>query len=143
MEAIVAFGLACNVVQVVDFALKVTSKCAEIARTGSTLEVQDYQNTSNQLANLTEGLNAAIDRAPKPLTRDDQDLLDLSRKCSGAAAELQHKLEELSTTKNRGKRNVIGKAFKTFTSDRAIRDLHRRLTEYERVLNTRILVRMR
>src|ERR1700761_5379492 len=112
MEAIAAFSLTCNVAQVVDFALKVSSKCKEIARTGSTVEVQDYRNTSKQLANLTESLNASVNSAPKPLTKDDRGLLDLSKKCSQAASELEVRLEELSTTKNQRKRNVFSKAVK-------------------------------
>lgn len=142
MEAIAAFSLACNVVQVVDFALKVSSKCKEIARTGSTIEIQDYENTSKQLAELTHSLNASINTTPKPLGKDDQDLLDLSRKCCRVASDLKLKLEELSV-KNGKQRGTLGKAWKTFRDDRSIQDLHKRLKEYEQALNMRLLTRLR
>lgn len=142
MEAIAAFGLACNVIQVVSFGLEVSSKFKEVQQQGSTVEVQDLENTSNELATLTLGLDSSIKTAPAPLTKDDHDLQELSRKCFKAATDLQVELQKLSKRKGQ-KRGTLMKTFVTLIRGGAIQDLHTRLREYERVLNTRLLVGLR
>jgi len=140
-EAIAAFSLASNVIQVVDFGLKAASKCKEIYQEGSTSEIRHLERTSKELADLTIGLESSIKAASQPLTKDDHDLKDLSLKCSRAALDLQVELQKLS--KGLGKRGAVIKFVKTYSHKRAIDELHRRLSEYQQVLNTRLLARLR
>jgi septal ring factor EnvC (AmiA/AmiB activator) len=142
MEAIAAFGLACNVIQVVSFGLEVASKSKEIQQKGSTIEVQDYEDTSKELADVINALDSSIKNAPSPLTKDDHDLQALSRNCSKAATDLQAELQKLSA-RNQRRRGTLSKTLITLTRGGAIQGLHKRLREYERVLNTRLLVRLR
>jgi hypothetical protein len=90
MEAIAAFALACNVIQVVDFALKAASKCQQIYKEGRTIEQQDLDYTSKHLAEISEKLSDSIGNAPtnKPLTKDDHELQDLALKCAESARNL-------------------------------------------------------
>jgi hypothetical protein len=82
MEAIAAFALACNVVQVVDFSLKIVSKYKEIYNEGTTLDHQDLDYTSKHLAEISEKLNKSIldTRTTRPRNKDDSDLQDLAIK---------------------------------------------------------------
>ena len=82
MEAIAAFALACNVVQVVDFSLKIVSKYKEIYNEGTTLGHQDLDYKAKHLAEMSEKLNESIlnIRTTKPLTKDNSDLQDLAIK---------------------------------------------------------------
>lgn len=145
MEAIAAFGLACNVIQVVDFGLKTASKCRQIYKEGATIEVQDLENTSKNLAEVSRDLDAAIRRAQaaKPLKKEDHELQDLSVKCSKIAGDLQVELQKLSSESKQSKRASLIKTFKTISRKGTIDDLYKRLSEYERVLNTRLLARLR
>lgn len=143
MEALAAFGIACNVIQVMDFAAKTASKCREIAETGSTNELLDYDRTSEQLAGLLEGLKISIDDAPKPLGKEDQELYDFSKECCAVAQELQSKLEDLTGATQARKRRKVSQLAKTLVSSGSIRKICRRLEGYERTLNTSLLVRLR
>src|SRR5438552_1076295 len=100
-EAIAALSLAGNIIQVVDFGLKVVSKCKEVHREGTTINIRDLEDMSTHLASLTGHLNCSMQNAPQPLTREDQELKGLSVKCSKLAAELQDELCKVSSHKRR------------------------------------------
>lgn len=145
MEAIAAFALACNVVQVVDFGLKTASKFGEIYKEGSTIDHQDLYYTSKQLAEITEKLSASIHQAQtnKLLTRDEDQLADLADKCTKCAKDLRKELDNLTLSGGQGKRAALSKAIKSFRRNDGIKKIKDRLGEYERVLNTRLLSRLR
>lgn len=145
MEAIAAFGLACNVIQVVDFGLKIASKFREIYDEGRTIEHQDLDYTSKHLAEINEKLSASIQnaRTNKPLTKDDHELQDLAVKCARSARDLRDELDKLKISGRHGKRAAVFKAFKSIRRNDAINKIRDRLCEYERVLDTRMLPRLK
>jgi hypothetical protein len=79
--------------------------------------------------------------APQPLTKEDQELKDLSVKCSKLAVELQDELCKVSSHKRR--REAVGQAVKILIHKGTIEELQRRLSECQDVLNTRLLARLR
>ena len=145
MEAIAAFALACNVVQVVDFGLKAASKCREIYREGRSIEHQDLNYTSKHLAEITENLSASIlyARTNKPLTKEEHELADLAAKCTKTATDLQDELDKLMLSGRQGKRAAVFKAIKSIRRNDSIKKIKDRLGEHESVLNTRLLSRLR
>jgi hypothetical protein len=146
MEAIAAFALTCNVIQVVDFGLKTTSKCQQIYKEGSTIEHQDLDYTSKHLAGISEKLSKSIQDAQtnKPLTKDDYDLQDLGVKCVESARNLRDELDKLTIPGRHGNiAAVLNKAFKSMRRNGDINKIKDRLCAYERVLNTRLLSRLR
>lgn len=145
MEAIAAFALACNVVQVVDFGLKTASKCAEIYKDGSSIEHQDLNYTSKHLAEITGNLNASIlhPRTNKPLTQDEHELAELAARCTKTANDLRDELDKLTLSGRQGKRAAVFKAIKSIRRNDCIKKIKDRLGEYESVLNTRLLSRLR
>jgi hypothetical protein len=145
MEGIAAFALACNVIQVVDFALKTASKCQQIYKEGRTTEHQDLDYTTKHLAELSEKLSESLKNAKtsKPLTKDDQELQDLALKCEESARDLRGELDRLTTPSRRGRRAAVVKVFKSIRRNGDINEIKDRLGAYERVLNTRLLSRLR
>jgi hypothetical protein len=141
MEAIEAFALACNVVQVVDFGLKTASKGREIYNDGRTNEHQDLDYTSKHLAEISENMSVSIQNAPanKPLTKDDHELQDLAGECAKSANDLRDELDKLSIPGRHGKRAALVRAFKSVRKSHAVTRINDWLREYERVLNTRLL----
>jgi hypothetical protein len=145
MEAIAALALACNVIQVVDFALKTASKCQEIYNEGRTIEHQDLDYTSKHLAEISEKLNESIQNAQtnKPLTKDDHELQDLALKCVESARNLRDELDKLTIPGRKRKRAAVTKVFMSIRRNDDINKIEERLRGYERVLNTRLLSRLR
>lgn len=52
MDPLTAFSLACGVIQVVDFSIKVLAKCKEIHDHGALSEHQEVEEITKHLADL-------------------------------------------------------------------------------------------
>lgn len=57
MDPLTAFSLACGVIQVVDFSMKLLSKSREIYKSGSLAENKEIESMAKHLTNLRTGLN--------------------------------------------------------------------------------------
>ncbi|KAL8652279.1 MAG: hypothetical protein Q9210_002777 [Variospora velana] len=88
----------------------------------------------------TDRLNAATLTA-KPRSRDDQELLDLSQKCSDLGKELLKELDKFGVEKGR-LRQAILKSVRAHRRKAAIKEKQDLLDQYQRVLDTRILGRL-
>ena len=145
MEAIPAFALACNVIQVVDFGLKTASKYREIYKEGSAIEHQDLEYTTKHLAEITGNLSTSIQnaRTNKPLTKDDNELQNLAQQCTESADNLRNELDKLKTPGRQGKRAALLKTWKSVRKSDDIKKIRDKICEYERVLDTRLLSRLR
>ena len=150
MEAIAAFGLACNVIQVVDFSTKVAAKCKELYKDGASSENKDIESMAKHLTDLSTGLKSpsAVQRpgSVPHSCQDEQDLQDLqelAQKCSGTATELIGEIQKLCIHDRRKKRDVLRKAVKVIWEKDAIEDIQKRLEKYRSALDTRILINLR
>ncbi len=145
MEALPAFALACNVFQVVDFGLKTASKCREIYKEGSTIEHQDLGYTTKHLADITANLSTLIQNAAtnQPLTKENHELQVLAHKCTECANNLRDELNKLKVPGRQGKRAAVLKTWKSLWKSDEIKQIKDKLCEYERVLDTGLLSRLR
>ncbi|KAK7903106.1 hypothetical protein LTR67_001123 [Exophiala xenobiotica] len=141
MEAIAAFSIACNIVQVVDFSLKILREGKQIADSGSTAKLDEFTLVSKQLEDLCQDLDKSLQSAPKPISKSDDNLLKVAQGCSRAAHDVHAKLGEIMTNK-KGRRGKLDIMRKMVTSNRSITALYNKLREYERLLNTQILVQL-
>ncbi|KAL8968187.1 MAG: hypothetical protein Q9197_005016 [Variospora fuerteventurae] len=78
---------------------------------------------------------------PAPRSRDDQEVLDLSRKCSELGKELLKELDKLRLEKGR-LRQALLKSVLAHRRKAAIKEKQELLDHYQRVLDTRILGRL-
>jgi len=141
MEALVAFSIACNVVQVLDFSLKIFRECKQLADSGSTARLDEFNLVSKQLEGLCQGLDRSLASAPKPLGKNDDDLLELAKRCAQAAHDVQARLDEIMMNKKEP-RGKFDKMRKMVTSSRSVTAVYNKLREYERLLSTQILVQL-
>ena len=88
----------------------------------------------------TDRLNAATLTA-KPRSRDDQEVLDLSQKCSELGKELLRELDKLSLEKGK-LRQAILKSVRAYRPKAAIKEKQDLLDRYQRMLDTGILRRL-
>lgn len=147
MDPLSAFSLACGVIQVVDFSTKIVVKCREMYKDGALSENKEIESMAKHLTKLSTDLklaSAVPNPGPMPqLYYDNQDLLKLAQQCSGTATELIGELQKLSIQGPHRKRDVVRKAVKAVRKKSTIEDIQRRLEQYRRTLDTRILVNLR
>ena len=138
MEAIAAFSLACNIIQVVDTGIKVASKACEIHRDGSTSENEDIQRTTNHLVQASTSLQQSM------INANDKELETVANECQSAADELLVKLDNLKLGGVHKKRKLraIGKAVKSMTEKDAIKQSQTRLEECRKALDSGVLVHL-
>ncbi len=145
MEAIASLSLACNVIQVIDFAIKATEICNEFYRHGTTVTVEALNETSGHLSQasteLERCLSAAYVRGPP--TSSDAELASLSEKVRDAADGLQKELESLQVAPGSGRRAALGKTIKLKWRSSRVEEFKKRLDDHVKVLDTRILVNLR
>ncbi|KAK5465109.1 hypothetical protein LTS15_001672 [Exophiala xenobiotica] len=138
MEALAAFSIACNIVQVLDFSLKLFREVAQLPSWMNS----PWSRSSSKIFARTQDLDKSLQSAPKPISKSDDNLLKVAQGCSRAAHDVQAKLGEIMTNKKgrRGKLDIMLR--KMVTSSRSITALYNKLREYERLLNTQILVQL-
>lgn len=144
MEGLVGLSVACNIVQVVDFGLKVVSKVRQIYQNGATVEEQDFQANARELASWTDRLKASINEAGL-LTNslpDDKALYELSTKCHSTALELLSELQKAARGPGSGFTSSIYHTLKLLRRSRRIREIHQRLLSYKNLLDLGILVQL-
>ena len=89
----------------------------------------------------TERLKAAISQATTPLMQDDLEIFSLSAKCSKLAEGLLAELGKLRLEQS-GLRQAIKKGFRSILRKTSLKEKQELLEGYQRVLDTRILMRL-
>lgn len=147
MDPLTAFSLACGVIQVVDFSTKIVVKCREIYKNGASSDNEEVESMAKHLTELSNELdsaNAVVKTGSMPqIYHDDQHLRKLAQQCSETAKELITQLQKLKIQGQPRKRDVFRKAVKVIWKKSAIEDIERRLEQYRRTLDTRILINLR
>ena len=147
MDPLSAFGLACNVIQVVDFSTKVLVRCHELCKNGVSSEFREIESMVKNLIDLSTELKPSSGvlnpKSISQLYHDDQDLRKLAQQCSETATELIAELQKLSIKSRRRKWDVVRKTVKVFWKKSTIEDTQRRLEQYRRTLDTRVLINLR
>ena len=144
MDAIAAFSLACNVVQVVNFSMDVVSICRELYRGGSLSKYDHLEDMTNHIIGLRDALDSPTAQGNQNLGEcQDKALLDLAEKCSTTATELFAELQKLKINDSPRKRQVITKSARSLWNQRSIDKIQIRLDEYRKILDSRILIGIR
>lgn len=145
MDPVSAFSLACGVIQVVDFSLKISSKCRELYKEGSLSDNDVIEGWAENLEKLCGELNPPVtDGVPLDrLPPNEQELRNLAANCSTTAHVLIHKLDELKVSGSRKKREALKQGFRSIWKKDAIEEIQKRLDSYQKSLDTRILVYVR
>lgn len=140
MSGLEAFGLACNVMQAVGFAIDMASKCQTIFRTGSPdpKTVTLLAQSASVAANLKESIASA-----KTVTRDEKELLHIAEECLGAISRLKAEVDKLNHPSAKG--NFFASMRLTWRAklkEGNIDKLEKRMHDYQRVLHSGLLLRV-
>ena len=142
MDPATAFSLACGVIQVVDFSIKVLDKCKEIYDNGSLSEHQEIEEMTKHLTDLR--IDVSLPQSSGiTQTQYERELLELNKECSATAEQLVTKLRTLRNDGPHKKRQAIIKTAKALWRKKEIHDMQKRLDGYRSVLYTKILINLR
>ena len=141
LEPLAALGLACNIMQIISFAHETASVCKTIYRTGSA--APNLANNVADLANVSENLKKSLSSAPGSLGKDEQELMDIANRSLAAASDLKKEVENIATNTSKGKLiSAISGGLKATVSKRRIERLEKSMLDCQRVLESRILLRI-
>lgn len=140
-EALAAFGLACNVMQVIGFVQDGAHMCKTIYETGS-LDPQLAQTTryiTESLERLRESLGHVL-----PFGKEEQELLEIAQGSLNTAAELKAELDKISTRMAKGKHSAAfnGWLRATLGGRKRIKNLEKAMRDRQHILETRLLIRI-
>jgi len=142
MEALAVFGIACNVIQVINFAHETTSLCKRVYQTGS-LDCNLAEN-GLRLGELSRALAEQLSTHSQPLTRSDKALLDIANKCTEAARNLCDEVAFLSLPKDKPSlRAVVANTAKTAWRKRRLERLEKNMVNYQKTMEMGVLLRVK
>ena len=142
MDPLSVFGLACGIVQVVDFSSKVLSNSKELWEKGRPRRSDELEDLAHQL----QGLQIHLKPSQTPLGAGhvprqlEDEVEDLAKRCKETSDQLLQELEKLKPTR---KRDVAGKLVLTIRRQKALEDLQTKLESYRATLDTKILLGLR
>ena len=143
MDPVTAFSIACGVIQVVSFSLRLMSKSKELYEKGSLEQNDSLENLAHHLSDLKVELDRPFISPGGAHSQDEQDLQQLADKCSKTAQELLWELSKLKVSESNRRRQVIKVSVRAVLKRNPLKDIEGRLKSYRDVLNTRILLALR
>lgn len=145
MDPVSSFSLACGVIQVVDFSLKISSTCRKLYKKGSLSDNDIIQGWAETLTKLCGELNPPVtdEVLVDTLPASEQELLNLAADCSSTAHNLINELDRLKVSGPRKKREAFKQGFRSIWKKDVIEEIQKRLDSYQKSLDTKILVYVR
>lgn len=140
MEAVAAFGLAVNVLQVVEYGAKLLRSIHKIYQEGASIENEELEKVTVDLQRLNDKLrlSQATRVTSDSLPKDEQDLDNLVNDCAKVADELIFVLAEMKSEGNNRQR--IRAAYKTLLGKDKLEATRKRLDTIRGELELHILV---
>jgi hypothetical protein len=142
MAELAALGLASNVVQFVDFGIKLFRDGKELYESaqGSIAEQRELQAVTADLRDIVQKLHPTV----HPATQDDAALARLAADCEKLATELLGVLDKLKVKEGQNRKWVSFKqALALVLKEKEIRGLEQRLERYRDQLSKRLLYILR
>lgn len=141
MEALVALGLACNVIQIISFGRETISICRAFYSDASP-DAGVVQNAS-RLAELSRRLRDLYDTAQtrKPLTKAQQELKDIATTLLDVSEQLGKMINKV-TPKRKSKSSAISSAIKYQLQRRKIKELGKEIDQCQNSFQSYVLVHL-
>jgi hypothetical protein len=169
MSGLEVFGIVCNVIQVVSFSHKIISTCKQIYHDGAAVADHSLAEVVVQMRSASKALqqfieydrihcfclisrsrkadlfhaNVEVRKDPKPLTKDQSDLIDFTKACINASQKLSIEVDKITAQGNqgRGRFQSIKLTFKRTWKKSKIEGLEKDLNRLQGALETQYLKR--
>ena len=144
MDPLTALSLACNVLQIIELGATMVAKCKELYKHGALAEHQEVESMARHLTNLTTDMELPESfSSAESVQQEDKGIWTLAQQCSETANELIRELQKLGIQGTHRKRDAVRKAIKETWKQNPFESIQRRLEQYQRTLNTLILINLR
>jgi hypothetical protein len=145
MAELAALGLAGNIIQFVDFGIKLLGNGRELYRsaTGNTAEDLEIETVTGDLKILSQHLYKPL-QPNRIVSADEAALQNLAVECEKLATKLLSELDKLKV-KDEGSRKwkSFKKALARVMKENEIQELEDRLARFQKQINQRLLHMMR
>jgi hypothetical protein len=140
-EALLALGLACNVIQIISFSLETLAIANKIRKEGSfntdlAQNVQRIEKLSQELEismqNFPQGNQAPQSQTPQ------SELIDIARDCNSIASQMTSELSKISNSKG----GTFGKTLNVVYRKSKLEKMEKTMTQCQQSLNSRLLQRL-
>jgi hypothetical protein len=142
-EAVAAFSLASNVIQVLDFGSKLTTRFWSFYKASrhATEAVPDVEKLTLDLHKILEELHVGTARSGD----NDEPLILLAKECQKLAEELLNLLSSLKTVKRTGigRIEALKSAFRAIWKEDDIAALRKRIDDFKSELTVHLLASLR
>lgn len=133
MEALVALGLACNILQVISFSMETILLATKISKDGS-VDI-NLAKDALQLEELSKELETSINNQTSTVSQGHHELLSIARDCNTTAKDIKKEMDLLSTS-SWGK---VGRTVKALRRKSALEQLEKILLGHQQTLQSRLL----
>ncbi|KAK3662957.1 hypothetical protein LTR22_006121 [Elasticomyces elasticus] len=129
MDPITAFGLAVNIIAVVEVAAKLVHRTWQISETGAKPEFIEIETETNLIQDLLASLRPGLNASGSGLSPDDKDLIYLCGQSENVSRQLLKLLESCKAKQGAGKISIeiFWRAVKSEWNEDAIKSLQDRL----------------
>lgn len=137
MDPITGIGLAASVVQLIHFGISAAKTCQEIYQRGSTTEHIDVDDAAGLLASLTNSVQQSLHSSKMQsavLSKEENELIDLARKCEDCATKLQHEVRKMQAEPQASHLKAMRKAARSIWKKNSIVKIQEQLEGYRRTL---------
>jgi hypothetical protein len=130
MEAIAAFSLACNVIQIVDFGFKLVAAGREIYKTRAVSANAHLEEVASPIKSICDGLS--FNSTENQIPPEDQTLRDVATNAVTTAKKLLVVLDAMKLKgQNRRVGAAISRAIKTTNKESELEPRRRELASYQ------------
>lgn len=147
MEPLTALSLASNIIQVVDFSIRLVSKGYKIYKSadGTLAEYVDAEAVTNSLNILNGRLQRSVKDSIRngPLSEDEQSLMNLCANCERVANELLARFDRVKVTGKYRKWKSARQALKSVSNKKELELLVSRLGTYRSEITLHITASLR
>jgi len=143
MDPLTAFGLTCNIIQVLSFGHEVLSLCRRICRDGS--PEPNLSHNSAHLNSLSKKLLESINAAQScnSLSREQEDLRSIASKLMDVTTQLSQLLEEVTLDGADRRRTAVANTMKYLLRyKRKIQLLEKAMMNFQNTLNSGTLTHL-
>jgi hypothetical protein len=143
MDPLTAFGLTCNVIQVLSFANEALSLCRRVCRDGSPEPDLAYNTAhlQNLSKKLLESLNAG--QTSDKLSKEQYDLRQIASKLMIVTTQLSKLMDEVTVDGAPSRRTAVANTMKYLLRYKGkIQTLQNTMESFQNTLNSRILAHL-
>ncbi|KAL9604063.1 MAG: hypothetical protein Q9179_001986 [Wetmoreana sp. 5 TL-2023] len=145
MDPITGIGLTASVIQIVTFGIDTVSTVREVYEQGSIGKYDEVEYTINHLTTLTQSLQQSLrssNAQSSALSKEERDLIELSRKCEDCAHKLQHELRKLHSQPRSSVLAATKRVVRAVWQKNRIEEIKQQLESYRSTLETSLLYRL-